>query len=168
MSCDEAFASELTTPFVALANSIRGKATKQKFERWFIANKKGHQIGVPFCWRRIRDSNSGTVLPVTRFPIVRPRPARRILQVFNCGELRLYGYTISIVRPRTFGEFSKYSIVGNRACTVARFQSCALAPSANSPSIQLWGIAFVRLHDFQSAPSHLLRILHTFSIAWIL
>ena len=29
MSCDGAFASELTTPFVALANSFCGSATKQ-------------------------------------------------------------------------------------------------------------------------------------------
>ena len=36
-------------------------------------------------WRRRRDSNSRTVLPVTRFPIVRPRPTRRLLQkLFDC------------------------------------------------------------------------------------
>ena len=54
---------------------------EQKFERWFVANKKDRHKTCLFCWRRIRDSNSGTVLPVTRFPIVRPRPTRRILRI---------------------------------------------------------------------------------------
>ena len=34
-----------------------------------------------FLWRRRRDSNSRTVLPVTRFPVVRPRPTRRLLHI---------------------------------------------------------------------------------------
>ncbi len=35
-------------------------------------------------WRRRRDSNSRTGLTVTRFPVVRPRPARRLLRMlFN-------------------------------------------------------------------------------------
>ena len=34
-----------------------------------------------FFWRRRRDSNSRTVLPVTRFPVVRPRPTRRLLHI---------------------------------------------------------------------------------------
>ena len=96
MSCDEAFASEPTrtpkthsscwgTPTNAFRRTCElhsWQSHEQKFERWFVTNKKGHQIGVLFCWRRIRDSNSGTVLPVTRFPIVRPRPTRRILQKY--------------------------------------------------------------------------------------
>ncbi len=32
-------------------------------------------------WRRRRDSNSRTLLRVTRFPVARPRPTRRLLQV---------------------------------------------------------------------------------------
>ena len=32
-----------------------------------------------FIWRRRRDSNSRTVLPVTRFPIARARPTTRLL-----------------------------------------------------------------------------------------
>ncbi len=36
----------------------------------------------PFCfWRRRWDSNPRTVLSVTRFPIVRPRPAKRLLHI---------------------------------------------------------------------------------------
>ena len=44
-SCDEAFASELTTPFVALAHSIRGKATKESENQPpCSANKKRHRV----------------------------------------------------------------------------------------------------------------------------
>ena len=43
----EPYACKQTTALASFANSIRGKATKQKFERWFIANKKGHRFGVP-------------------------------------------------------------------------------------------------------------------------
>ena len=69
----------------SVASSLEPWVTQQKRVRISPNNKKGHQIGVPFCWRRRRDSNSRTVLPVTRFPIVRPRPTRRLLQILlNC------------------------------------------------------------------------------------
>ena len=45
----------------------------------FHQSKRSTQKSASFTWRRRRDSNSRTVLPVTRFPIVRPRPTRRLL-----------------------------------------------------------------------------------------
>lgn len=53
------------------------------------AAKKPDKIGVFaehiffmfLLWRRRRDSNSRTLLRVTRFPVARPRPTRRLLQV---------------------------------------------------------------------------------------
>ena len=44
---------------------------------------KNHPIGWLSFWRRRRDSNSRTVLSVTRFPVVRPRPAKRLLRIIN-------------------------------------------------------------------------------------
>ena len=44
----------------------------------FRQNKKP-PCWVVFVWRRRRDSNSRTVLPVTRFPIARARPTTRLL-----------------------------------------------------------------------------------------
>ena len=41
--------------------------------------KRAPRLRCSFCWRRRRDSNSRTLLQVTRFPIVRPRPTRRLL-----------------------------------------------------------------------------------------
>ena len=60
-------------------------------------------------WRRRRDSNSRTVLPVTRFPIVRPRPTRRLLQ--NC-----YPHIISQTKNKinTFFNFSLRYFSGMR------------------------------------------------------
>ena len=50
-----------------------------------------------FFWRRRRDSNSRTVLPVTRFPIVRPRPTRRLLQIVFCCLLSVLSLDCSTI-----------------------------------------------------------------------
>ena len=50
-----------------------------------MRTEKETEIKNPDClrirdlWRRRWDSNPRTVLPVTRFPVVRPRPTRRLL-----------------------------------------------------------------------------------------
>ena len=63
--------------------------------------------GVQFCWRRIRDSNSGTLLQVTRFPIVRPRPTRRILHI---SFFTLDKYNISFYKNQEFFYFYSFLI----------------------------------------------------------
>ena len=66
----------------SFANSIRGKATS-RFESANSApnrNKQGHENVSLFIWRRIRDSNSGTLLQVTRFLGSAPSHLMRILQ----------------------------------------------------------------------------------------
>ncbi len=45
------------------------------------AKTKRQAMPVLLFWRRRRDSNSRTVLSVTRFPVVRPRPAKRLLHI---------------------------------------------------------------------------------------
>lgn len=55
----------------------------------YLGSKNPDKIGVFaehiffmfLLWRRRRDSNSRTLLRVTRFPVARPRPTRRLLQV---------------------------------------------------------------------------------------
>ena len=42
------------------------------------------------CWRRRRDSNSRTTSMVTRFPVVRPRPARRLLRILSRSWFSFY------------------------------------------------------------------------------
>ena len=55
------------------------------------ASDENHSL---FLWRRRRDSNSRTVLPVTRFPVVRPRPTRRLLRILLCRLVRRLCYSI--------------------------------------------------------------------------
>ena len=49
----------------------------------FRTKRNNHRNGGCSFWRRRRDSNSRTVLSVTRFPVVRPRPAKRLLRIIN-------------------------------------------------------------------------------------
>ncbi len=66
------------------------------------SSKKDRYKTCLFYWRRIRDSNSGTLLQVTRFPIVRPRPTRRILRIYF---LMLNKYIISFSKNQEFFKF---------------------------------------------------------------
>ena len=61
-----------------------GKNERVRSARSLNKKKTALSCGFSF-WRRRRDSNSRTVLPVTRFPIVRPRPTRRLLRIFDCA-----------------------------------------------------------------------------------
>ena len=74
----------------------------------------------PF-WRRRRDSNSRTPLRVTRFPIVRARPATRLLRVktvvtFNSIEL----YHIAREKSSTISFFLENIKIPRRAGGVRR------------------------------------------------
>ena len=62
-------------PRIREANSARGFIIPQK------ENNRNLYQGCGYFWRRRRDSNSRTPLRVTRFPIVRARPATRLLRV---------------------------------------------------------------------------------------
>ena len=74
-----------------------------------------------FLWRRRRDSNSRTPLRVTRFPIVRARPATRLLRVktvftFNSIEL----YHIARKKSSTISFFLENIKIPRRAGGVRR------------------------------------------------
>ena len=74
-----------------------------------------------FLWRRRRDSNSRTPLRVTRFPIVRARPATRLLRVktvftFNSIEL----YHIAREKSSTISFFLENIKIPRRAGGVRR------------------------------------------------
>ena len=63
-----------------------------------FVEKSTHLSGRQMCaffWRRRRDSNSWTLLQVTRFPIVRPRPTRRLLHfLLNCRRFSHQAYVL--------------------------------------------------------------------------
>ncbi len=81
------YATPYATPWLFRCGPLRG-ATQTvprtvwltPFESFLKPNKNTTRLGGISVWRRRRDSNSRTGLTVTRFPIVRARPATRLLQ----------------------------------------------------------------------------------------
>ena len=79
------------------------------------ATKKHTPDGCAFCWRRRRDSNSRIVLPITRFPVARPRPTRRLLLVALCKPL----YNIIIKCKNQVLRRKKLKICLKSSCNMA-------------------------------------------------
>ncbi len=91
-------------------------------------------------WRRRRDSNSRTPLRVTRFPIVRARPATRLLRVktvftFNSIEL----YHIAREKSSTISFFLE-NIKIQRCAEVSAVMHCPPAGGGDSGSAFLMPI----------------------------
>ena len=76
-------------------------------------------------WRRSRDSNSGDPLRPTRFPIVRPRPTRRLLQISRSFD---YSSIIPYSEPFVKGFSEKNSVYPQKITPLCRiaFQAAPL------------------------------------------
>ncbi len=92
-------------------------------------------------WRRRRDSNSRTLLRVTRFPVARPRPTRRLLQVVRVQSVLccfhkqpLYNSTSAGKNQDIFQKKMNFFVSPRKAAKRAGFPPFSYAAMLNLPS----------------------------------